>query len=327
MSEENNDRKFDDEKILVKVERLLRLAAKNSSESEATLATSRAMELLAAHNLDMSMVDIEGAGSGKRAEESLNGGFYQFERDLWRAISELNFVWYWTQTKRVQRGNRGMINTHQHVFIGKVVNIAATKAMAGYLLQTVERITREQIKTTNAHLLSSWATSFRRGMAERIIEKVNRRRWEALDVEEKRQAEAVEKARQAGVSNVETALTLATVKEREYEGNYDFIHGKGAWVKKQARDLAWREERAKATAAAEAAYTKWAAEHTEEAAKEERKRNAEARRRSSRRTGYRYSVGSQFKGDWSAYSRGREAGESVGIDPQTEGSRSKGQLV
>lgn len=324
--------KFTEEQlnVLAKVEKLLRLAAKNQNEHEAAAASSKAMELLAAYNLESATIDIEGSDSGKRAQEELMGGFYQFERDLWRSISDLNFIWYYTQTKflrtdedRAGHRNKFRRKAQQHVLIGKVVNIAATKAMAGYLLQAIERITKEKTAELGVHLRSSWAVSFRRGTAERVIEKINRRRWDMLEAEEKRQAEAVEKARREG-SNVETGLTLAGVKEKEDEGNYDFVYGKGAWAERNARRRKAREDQARATAEAEATYTKWAAEHPEEAAKEERRRNAEARSRGSRRG--RYRAAPQFKGDWSAYSMGRSAGEKIGIDPQAEGSRAKGEL-
>lgn len=331
-----NEDKFTDEQltVLAKVEKLLRLAAKNQNENEAAAATNKAMELLAAYNLDASAVDIDGSdpNSGKRAEEKLIGGFYQFERDLWRSISELNFVWYWTQTKYIPPSerhlHRGRVRTHQHVLIGKVVNIAATKAMAGYLMQAIERIVKVEADKVGMPPRSSWAVSFRKGSAERVIEKINARRWEMMEKEEQAAAEAVKRAREAGVANVETALTLAGVKEREDEGNYDFIHGKGASAKRNAERLKRREDQAKAEADAEAAYTKWAAEHPEEAAAAEKKAQAEERKRNQRwlnRRGRSYREPA-FKGDWAAYSMGREAGAKIGIDPQAEGSRSKGEL-
>jgi hypothetical protein len=316
--------------ILRKVEKMMRIAASTSHENEAAAMTTRAMELLAAYNLDIAAVDIEGQSSGKRAEEALIGGFYQFERDLWRAVSELNFVWYFTQLKyipaeeRVKKHGGVRKHTHQHVFIGKVVNIAATKAMAGYLMQAIERITREKADAVNMPPRSSWAVSFRRGAAERIIEKLQRRRWEHLDAEERRATEAAEKAREAGVATVETALTLKNVVDRENAANYDFKYGKGAYAKRQAEILQYRKERAEARAQAEAEYTAWAAAHPEEAAKAEAERIKRERANANRRTGRtRFAA---FKGDWSAYSMGREAGKNIGLDPQTEGARSKGLL-
>jgi len=304
-------------KILEKVEKLLRLAAKNANENEAAAATARAMALLEAYNLDMSSVDVEGTGGDKRAEEKLLGGRFKFERDPWKAISDLNFVWYFTNFELVRFEERHLhhkkrLRTHKHVLIGKVANIAATKAMAGYLAQAIERLTEKHIQEMNVLSTSSWAVSFRQGVAERIIEKLNRRRWDQLDAEEQRHAEA-------GIATVETALTLATVKEREDEGNYDFIHGKGAWAERRRSEAEWHAKRAAAREAAEAAYTKWAAENPEEAKREEAKRIRAARRRDNYKPRGWGRTGSVFKGDWAAYSMGREVGTKVGIDPQTKG--------
>ncbi len=316
--------------ILTKVEKLMRLAAKNANENEAASATAKAMDLLAAYNLTSAQIDISG-DSGKRAEEKLIGGFYKFERDLWRAIAELNFVWYFTRLKYIPHDERHLhrsrTHTHQHVMIGKLVNIITTRNMAQSLMQTIERLTKVNYETVNMPPRSSWSTSFRRGVAERVIEKLERKRWDLLEEEEKRVAEAAEKARKAGVSNVETGLTLATVKEREDEGNYDFIHGAGAFAKRRADSLRRRQQMAEAEAAAQAEYTAWAAAHSEEAAKQEADAIKAERRRANRRTGRWRSSAPAFQGDWSAYSMGREAGKNVGISTEVDSARPvKGRL-
>lgn len=326
---DNNEFSEKQQEILAKVEKLMRLAAKTPYEAEAATFTAKAQELLEAYNLSADAIDIDGeSGSGKRAEEKLIGGFYVFERDLWRSISQLNFVWYFTRLKFIpveeRKFHRGRTHTHQHILIGKVVNIAATKAMASYLMQTIERLTKEQADKVSMPPRSSWAVSFRRGVAERVIEKLEVRRADILTADQKRANDAAKAAREAG-SNVETALTLAGVKEREDEGNYDFIHGKGAWAKQKAADLEWQRRSAERRAKAEAEYTQWAAAHPEEAAKQEKERIARERRNASRRRG-RYSPGPAFKGDWGAYSMGREVGKNVGIDPQVKQRGGKGLL-
>lgn len=323
-----NDFTPEQQEVLAKVEKLMRLAAKNPNEHEAAAASSKAMELLAAYNLTAAAIDIEGESSGKRAEESLIGGFYEFERDLWNSIAALNFVWYFSRVKYIppdeRKFHRGRVHTRQHVMVGKVVNIAATKAMASYLMQAIERIAKEKYIAVNEHPRSSWAVSFRCGMAERIMEKINRKRWQQLEADEKAAAEAAERAAKEGISNVETAITLATVQEREHEANYDFMYGKGAYAKRR-REIAENEKRrAEARAKAEAEYTTWAAAHPEEAAKQERQRIARERKAANRR-GRSYRAPA-FKGDWSAYSMGYEAGKAVGIDPQAEGRKSRGEL-
>lgn len=327
--------KFSQEQIdvLGKVEKLLRLAARNPNENEATAASAKAQELIEAYNLGSAAIDIDGETTGKRAEEKLTGGFYVFERDLWRAVAELNFVWYFSVIGLSERrwsletrdGQTKPKRISQHRLIGKVVNIAATKAMAEYLAETIERLTKERTDGLGVALNSSWAVSFRRGMAERIVEKLEERRQDILNAEEREARSAAKRAREAGIASVETALTLAGVKEKEDEGNYDFLHGKGAWAKKRADEVEWRKRRAEARAETEAQYTAWAAAHPKEAAREE----ARQLRNQRRRMNYiprGYASGPAFKGDWAAYRMGRDTGENVSLHRQAEGRKVKGAL-
>jgi len=87
--------------IIAKVEKLMRLAGNNPNEAESASATARAMELLAAYNLDLGVVEREGGDGGRRGEEKLLGGFYDYERDLWHRVADLNFCLYWNQHTRV----------------------------------------------------------------------------------------------------------------------------------------------------------------------------------------------------------------------------------
>lgn len=325
--------KFTQEQIdvLGKIEKLLRLAARNPNENEATAASAKAQELIEAYNLQAATIDIDGETSGKRAEEKLTGGFYVYERDLWRAVAELNFIWYfskvglssvrWSLTSPT--GYTKPRRIRQHTLIGRVVNIAATKAMAEYLEQTIERLTKERTTEMGVAYHSSWSVSFRRGVAERIVEKLQERRQHILDAEEKEALKAAKRAREAGVASVsaETAVALTSVKEKEDEGNYDFLHGKGAWAKRRRDEMEWRKHRAEARAQAEATYTAWAAAHPKEAAREEARQLRNIRRRTGR-----MSYGPAFKGDWSAYRTGREAGESVSLYRQAEGRHVKASL-
>ncbi len=180
MSDEFTDQQ---RRVLDKVEKLLRLAGKNTNEAEAASATAKAMDLLAEYNLSLSSVDESGEGSGRRAEERLVGGFYEFERDLWSRIADLNFCLCWHQRTWVPRIHtdakserildpyrRRNILRGQFKVIGRVHNVAATRGMAAYLLGTIERLTREWlhdegvIERMNSQLRSRSAVSFRRAM-------------------------------------------------------------------------------------------------------------------------------------------------------------------
>lgn len=348
--------------VISKVEKLLRLAGKNSNEAESSAATAKAMELLAAYNLDLGSVDATEDGSGKRSDEKLMGGFYDYERDLWARVADLNFCLYWNQTvwawarkheKRVAAlieadpenakrhyfydslGEMRKRQRRQHRLVGRTVNIAGTKAMMGYLLGAIERLTEERLKekvtswaengggtySTGSQSRSRWAVSYREGIARRIAEKLWDRRQVQIADEEAAAEAARRRAAEAGMkgASTETGLTLFTLRKNEDDANRDFLYGEGYSAKQAAK----RANQAAAAAAAEAAYTAWAAANPEEAAKQEAEREAEARKRSARSYGRGRA---EKERDWSAYSAGYEAGEGVGLEAQAEGVKTAGRI-
>lgn len=300
-----------------KIQKLLNLAAKAGTPEEAAAATAKAQELLAQHNLDVGTVENATGLDGKREESKVEGGFYEHQRDLWRAVAQLNFCLYWNQ-RYVYQGRGRVYNVpgdrtsgtstiekrmlgRRHAVVGRVVNVRATIAMATYLDQTIERLLKERLGDQAGHHFSNWAVSFRKGAAAEIITKIYERRHELLEAERRRQADV---AQRAGTSTA-TALTLATLTEREHDANIDFTCGAGT----SARWAAERAEKAQRAQEREASYARWAAAHPEEARKKEQERAAKEQaqaRRASRRD----------RTDYGAYFAGQDAAKHVGLDPQ-----------
>lgn len=311
-------------KIIQKVEKLLALANRQKgNEAEAAAAAAKAQEMLAAYNIDMAMVEQGSGTSGRREDAKHKGGVYLYQRDLWRAVSELNFCVYWTSRKWHRREvNRKHWDgstykddvwsiQYQHRVVGRIVNVKLTQSMASYLEQTIERLVMERLDNDNTQRFSRWAVSYRKGAAARIIEKVQDRRDQLEEEEAERKRKAEHAAARAGVSTA-TTLTIADVRKSEREANMDFIYGEG-WSAKQAEA---RRKAAEEAAAAEKAYAEWAAANPEEARKEEEKqRKADEAYWARRRGGRRASPKSDI--DSSAYWAGYDAAEKVGIDPQT----------
>jgi hypothetical protein len=338
----NDELTEEQRKGLDTVEKLLRLAGKNPNENEAAAATAKAMAMLADLNLTLASVDETGEGGGRRAEEKLVGGFYEYERDLWARIGELNFCLVWHQKSWVKRppttARKAMMiqdpfrRTHilrgQFKVIGRVHNIAATKAMAGYLLGTIERLTRERLKEDgvtekiNTQMRSRWAVSFREGIAERIAEKLwDRRQQQIADERQKAREEAERAERRAGMADAstETALTLTDLRKNEEDANMDFVMGEG-WSARKRAERAAAAERARI---AREEYTRWAAAHPEEARKQEEEKRKEDRKRASRR----YSEPREKERDWGAYRAGYEVGDKVGIEQQAPERKVAGALA
>lgn len=329
---------MDDEnrKVMERIAKLFQLAEKNPNKEEAASAMNKAQELMLAYNFDMATIEKNTGDSGKRLDEKVSGGMHRYQRELWTHIAELNFCMYWTMLVRTKEGTpqfrRGRKFTHEHRVVGRQVNVIATRNMGTYLEGVITRLCIERMGDENrSGFYSSWAVAYREGIADSVMQKVRQRR-KGIEEEAQRKAdEEAERAQRAGIS-VATALTLKSVAESEEAANYDFLHGEGAWARKQKaieeREKRWAEERAakaKAEAEAERVYAEWAAANPEEAAKEAEKERKKARQREQRRNrsygGFRYREAAPSKADQrrdsSAYWSGRDAGKSVSIDPQT----------
>lgn len=296
--------------VLAQIQKLIRLANKNTNENEAAAAMAKAQELLAKWNLDFADVATVQHGSGARERAALDGGFHNYERELWKSVAELNFCICWHE--RAYNRNRERDKYHEIriwknkiYLVGRRVNVAATRTMTDYLLHTINSLTREHTEGMNSkYSLSNWANSFRRGIVARVCRKLRVERDKTLEAEEKRRADA---ERAASGASTSTALSLATYIDRETDANIDFIYGDGTAAK-------WASERAERAARAREqaeAYTRWAAAHPEGAAAER------AKAQKTRRRGGRRST-SEGNLDHSAYWSGYNVGESVSIHRQVD---------
>lgn len=122
--------------VLSRVEKLLRLAGRNTSAEEAASAAAKAQELLLAYNL--SAAALGSADEGRRGQEALAGGFYEFERDLMTRVADVNFCLHWVAREWVPRPpsdlaharnlrKRGYHRTHfkawRHHLVGRLVSV------------------------------------------------------------------------------------------------------------------------------------------------------------------------------------------------------------
>lgn len=326
---------FTDEqrRIIDKVEKLMALAnRKKGNEEEAANAAARAQEMLAAYNLDIAMVEQGGSSSGKREQAKKAGGSYEHQRDLWRAVAELNFCIYWSSRywheKKIKRRTgiwAGEVETvyglrRRHNVVGKQVNVRLTHVMAEYLEQAIERLVNERIDGQNNMRFSRWAVSYRKGAAARIIEKIQDRRQELEEAEAKRRREAEHAAERSGVST-STSLTISDVKKSERDANMDFIYGEGYSEQMYER----RKKAAEEAERAEAEYAAWAAANPEEARKEEAKRRREEEKRWAKYD--RMADSKAARTDMGAYWAGYDKAEKIGIDPQTRNDKQEKRMI
>lgn len=325
-----------DEDLIDKIGKLLAKAAGTKNEIERDLFNAKAMQLIADNNLSMAAIEIGGnsAKAAKRTDEKMKGGLYQWQRDLWQAVAELNFVMhfqmyvydpnktskYWARkyggVANVPDYRKGGYNFERRL-VGRVVNVQATRVMAEYLEQAIERALADELHDQGEHLFSEWSNGFRNGAADEVVLKLVSRRRQVLrdEKEEQLRKDAELRAKMAEGYSTEKTITLSSVKDAEHAGNYDFINGEGAWARKMADRARWAEE----AAAAEKRHAEWAAANPEEA-----KAKEDARRKDSRKYGHtpwNYGMGAS-KGDKGGYANGSKAGRNIGIDQQmSRGSR------
>lgn len=330
-----------------RAEKCFRLAANAGTPAEAATANAMGNEIMLAYNLDMAMLEEHGGDKGKRQDEKLKGGHYDFQRQLWKEVASLNFCMYfniveqvkvpkWVKLKPPAIGFRQGFDTkrvRQHRLVGRVVNVRAATVMAQYLEQAIERLTLAEIEERKLHPFCKWAMCFREGIVDAVAEKIAERRRYLVDEEVRVAEAAAAKARAAGMGEVSLSreITIASVRRSEHEANLDFLnpnrHVEKAEQDKYLRELAQRNADSKRRA--EERWTKWCAEHPLEAAMEERdakKRVKEEQKRRERnlrrRTGPRASYASDNY-EYGARAAGYDKGKSVSIDRQAGNEKRK----
>lgn len=318
------------QKVVERIAKLFSLAEKNPNPEEAASAAAKAQELLLAYNLDMTVIETNAGASGKRLDERVTGGAYKYQQRLWSSIAELNFCFYWTMKVRVRDPNsyaakRKRRFTSEHRLVGRQLNVISTRNTGSYLEQTINRLCIERLgeEGRSNQFYSSWAMAYREGIADAVIRKIRARRQEAVDEEDRKRDEAVKAAK--GSASTATTLTIAGLSDREEAANYDFLHGEGAWAKKEEAAAQWekdwekrRKRQAAAQAEAEKEYAAWALANPKEAAKEAAAELRKQRRRESRPERQRYfrPTGEDLRRDSGAYYSGLEVGKKVSIDQQ-----------
>lgn len=329
---DKRDLSEDQEKIAERVAKILRLAARNPNEAEAAAATAKAQEMLAAYNLDLATVEkaAAGGGSGRREDAAVSGGQYTYQRELWRAVAKLNFCLYFSTERKMQRSARTKLSDgtlidrpryfyqRQHRLVGRTVNTAASRTMAQYLEQAIERLCRERYPQ-QSQFFSKSAVSFREGAAEELVWRIKRERDKNLREERQRldRERAERQARMGGVASDTALVTLGAYIDEETDRNNDFLYGEG-WSAEQAR---LRAKAAADAAEEERKYAEWAAAHPEEAREMEKRRRAEEEKEmrywARRGAGARGGSGGKVR-DEQAYAAGSRAGRNVSLHRQAD---------
>lgn len=209
---------------ILKIQKLLALAAcGGATEGEASSAMEKAQYLMSAHNLHMADVASRG---GKTDEARLKSGMtdrtvYKWRRNLMAKVAKLNFCYSATNYTHKRKGGDIF---EGFTLIGRESNVASTRVMYDYLVQTIERLAREHAASVFIHMFARGAIRFREGCAERLVERLDRRYRDILNDQE-RKAQDNRRANEQYAGSTLPTVVLRDYAREEEENNYDLAHG------------------------------------------------------------------------------------------------------
>lgn len=216
------------EKIITLINKLLALSKDGgATEAEAALAAEKAQELMTEHNLSMATVEAAGGDSGEggvRVKDGLNHRqVYNWQKQLMAHVAELNFCHcmlryeqrngYYNPTK--------VFNGYQ--LIGRAANVASTRVMFEYLLQTINRVAKGHLDPKE--FFTRFGHSFKEGMADRIVERLQERRRHEVEEQEKKAREANVRAQHPSSAGNALVVVLKDFVQDETDLNNDMVKG------------------------------------------------------------------------------------------------------
>lgn len=316
------------EDIESKIEKLLRVAAGTANENESATALQLAQKLADAHNLDIGTI----GNTGARADQKISKGLYQYQRNLYNALADLNHCKCWV-SKGLKKGS-----SYEIRLLGSKMNVTIVRNMAEYLEGAVNSMVRDRYEPNE--YFTKDAHAYRQGMVDTLINRVRKRREQEEAEREAAKREQEARQRHPGAATENAVILISDVSKAEERANYDYVYGEGSYDRMQQSVANYRAKMAET----EAKYEAWKVEHPEEYAAEKAKvekdaadrekeyARAEARREKARQKrideygydpqDYRSRKPSVY--DNSAYWDGRDWGNEVNLDDQIDQQKRKG---
>lgn len=200
--------------ILRRIRKLLALAGSKGSEAEAAAAVARAHALLAQHNLAESEVreSVDTPIERILDDSTVDGSRDLWPAQVWHATAILHFCRYFYNEQFDGKRRIGL----RHSLVGRPHNTEAAKLTARYLVDTVERLTRESGRDLPTSERRSYRLSFRRACGRRLAERVYAHHRELTAV-----------ADPAAAVPGTTLPALVSLYVRESEANDELINRRG----------------------------------------------------------------------------------------------------
>lgn len=275
------------EEVIERIRKLLALAENNDNEHQAAAAIAKAMELMEKYSINQHQL------SGRRDDRgrnSIEGGLYGWQRQLWASVAGMNFCLY-QYKPGMRKGEK-----YQHIVIGRHVNVVSTQVMAEYLQQAVERLGREYAKEHGINIFAKDAIMYREGVALRVAARLR-------DLKRERS--------QARNDADRNALTV--IGSEEDDLNNDFVKGwaPGTTKANRERNEAWYAEHQQKAREWQAAHEKRMEEDAEYRANYEKVERAAAEEEERRRAEYQKKEAAKARRAEAYYKKhGRYPGEN-----------------
>lgn len=214
-----------DPKVVSRIHKLLALANDGgANEHEANLAMSMAQAEMLKHNLSMATIEAAGGKSeGRVKEHNTQNLLYTWKRELLETIAKVNFCHLYITHKRTA-GNQKLAGGYE--IIGRASNVAATKNMFDYLLQTVERLVVAEVGTNPQDRFNRYSHSFRLGASDRLKDRLSDRHADQMEAQAKKEREAAARASHPSVATGNAlVVVMADFAQQEADLNNDMLNG------------------------------------------------------------------------------------------------------
>lgn len=188
-----DDKNPDIDAVIRKIQKLLirTKGDRGATDEESDTAMKIVQGLMAKYNLDMATVDAAGSshedtGAVRVDEKSTARARFKWQRELMRYVSEANFCLHiirseykYDEDNRIVWGSDGRKVKHAvHRIIGRKANVITAQLMFDYLCRTIEDSVPVVDKRTDR--FSKAASSWKEGCAEKLCERLAKRRQDLM---------------------------------------------------------------------------------------------------------------------------------------------------
>lgn len=333
-----------DETVVARIRKLMALTTdRGASEAEAALAAEHVQRLLVEHNLSMATVEASGGSAdadGKRVREGVNHRqVYRWQRDLMYSIAKLHFCKVSMKFKSRLGSGPDIFNGYD--LIGRAANVATTEAMFSYLVHTIERLAREEVNFDPTQYFTRYAHSFKQGCADRLMERLRRKRDEIVAENDRKAREKAARRQHPSYSGSTLPVIILTdfiQAEEDFNNDMHYGYPPGTTARRRAENEAEYARQQAEYEMRKASFMRrgFSAEiadfmargFSEERAREivepklekpeteAQRRKRETREKREQERFWRRVNRENSRIDSVAYRKGMQAGNDVGLDPQ-----------